>query len=122
MLDSVVRVFIGMSRNADKMMKTPTFTLLTALLSVNAVAADNRLDDIMACYDQPQQPGFAIAMTQAGKSVYQASVGLSDIDNKTKLTLKQSFEIGSVTKQFTAAAMLLLQAQGKLSINDKLSQ
>lgn len=80
------------------------------------------LDSILACYAQPDKPGLGIILSQSGKTVYQAAVGMADITTKTPLNVDQLFEIGSVTKQFTAAAILLLQQQGKLSVNDRLHQ
>jgi CubicO group peptidase (beta-lactamase class C family) len=68
------------------------------------------------------QPGVAVLVAREGKVLYQNGYGYADIGNRVKVTPETKFRIGSVTKQFTAAAILKLQEQGKLSVQDKLSQ
>ena len=48
--------------------------------------------------------------------------GLADREHHIPVTLQTIFRIASITKQFTASAILRLQEEGKLSLNDKLSQ
>ncbi|THD37506.1 MAG: serine hydrolase [Sphingomonas sp.] len=57
-------------------------------------------------------------MARAGKPILQRSYGLADAESKTADTIDTKFPIGSITKQFTAAAILLLQERGRLSLND----
>jgi CubicO group peptidase (beta-lactamase class C family) len=66
-------------------------------------------------------PGGAVLVAKDGEIVYQGAVGLENIKDKTPIELNTKFRIGSVTKQFTASAILKLQEQGKLSVHDKLS-
>ena len=66
--------------------------------------------------------GVAVLVARDGKIVFQDGFGLADIGNKTPITPDTKFRIGSVTKQFTAAAILRLAEQGKLSLDDKLSK
>jgi len=53
--------------------------------------------------------------------IFQRSFGYADIDKKDTITPNTIFPIASLTKQFTATAILILQQNGKLSINDKIS-
>ena len=62
-----------------------------------------------------------ILVANNGAIIYQKAFGYSDREWKINNTLDSKFEIGSLTKQFTAAAILLLAEQHKLSLNDKLS-
>src|SRR5262245_59808732 len=65
--------------------------------------------------------GVAVLVARDGKIVFQGGAGLADISQKTAITPDTKFRIGSVSKQFTAAAILRLAEQGKLSLNDKLA-
>src|SRR4051794_17667196 len=66
--------------------------------------------------------GVAVLVARDGKVVFQGGFGLADIAKKTPITPQTKFRIGSVTKQFTAAAVLRLAEQGKLSLNDSLAK
>jgi CubicO group peptidase (beta-lactamase class C family) len=68
------------------------------------------------------QPGAAVIVTEDGKIVYEAGQGLADVAEKTPITPATVFRIGSITKQFSAAIMLQLVAEGKVSLDDKLSK
>lgn len=67
-------------------------------------------------------PGAALLVAQNGRILYQNGYGYADIGNRVRITPETKFRIGSITKQFTAAAILKLQENGKLSVDDKLSQ
>ncbi|WP_370478190.1 serine hydrolase [Tamlana flava] len=56
-----------------------------------------------------------------GKPIYEKSFGLANIELNVKNTSETKFRIGSITKQFTAMAIMILQEQGKLKVTDKLS-
>ncbi len=67
-------------------------------------------------------PGAAVLVAQNGRILYQNGYGYADIGNRVRITPETKFRIGSITKQFTAAAILKLQEDGKLSVDDKLSK
>ena len=67
-------------------------------------------------------PSASIAVVKDGKIVYQHAYGLARLDPKTPATSEMRYSIGSISKQFTAAALLLLQEQGKLSLDDKVGR
>ncbi len=66
-------------------------------------------------------PGATLAIYRDGNLVYQHAYGLSDRERRTPATVSTYYEIGSITKQFTAAAILQLQEAGKLDINATLA-
>ena len=66
--------------------------------------------------------GVAVLIARDGKIVFQGGFGLADIAKKTPITPETKFRIGSITKQFTAAAVLRLAEQGKLSLDDTLDK
>ena len=67
-------------------------------------------------------PGIAVLVAKDGNVLYRKGFGYADIKNKIPVTPDTKFRIGSVTKQFTAAAILKLQENNLLSVNDKLSK
>ncbi len=67
-------------------------------------------------------PSASIAVVKDGKIVYSNAYGSARLEPKTPATTMMRYSIGSISKQFTAAALLLLQEQGKLSLDDKVSK
>jgi CubicO group peptidase (beta-lactamase class C family) len=67
-------------------------------------------------------PGLALEITQNGKPAKIAGYGMANLEWRVPVTPETVFEIGSVTKQFTAAGILLLAQEGKLSVDDKISR
>lgn len=67
-------------------------------------------------------PSASIALVRDGQIAYVQAYGDARLEPKTAAQPSMRYSIGSISKQFTAAAMLLLQEQGKLSLNDKVSR
>jgi CubicO group peptidase (beta-lactamase class C family) len=63
-------------------------------------------------------PSASIAVVKGGKLIYTHAYGLAHIDPDVKATPEMRYSIGSISKQFTAAAILILQQQGRLSLDD----
>jgi len=66
--------------------------------------------------------GVSVLVSKNGEIIYEKGFGYADIGNKVPITPDTKFRIGSITKQFTAAAILKLQEEGKISVTDKLSK
>jgi D-alanyl-D-alanine carboxypeptidase len=86
-------------------------------------ALQNRIDRIAAqVLDQTGVPSASLAVVQGGKLVYTHAYGSARLATATTpavpATPQMRYSIGSISKQFTAAAILLLQEEGKLSIDD----
>jgi CubicO group peptidase (beta-lactamase class C family) len=67
-------------------------------------------------------PSASIAIVQEGKVAYVQAYGAAKIDPYTPATPQMRYSIGSISKQFTAAAILLLAEEGKLSLDDPVSK
>src|SRR5687767_13805179 len=81
-------------------------------------ALARRVDSVFAAYATPTSPGCALAITQRGKIVYAKGYGMASLELNVPITPRTVFDLGSVSKQFTAASILLLQLDGKLNLDD----
>lgn len=66
--------------------------------------------------------GFSVAVAQDGKVVFAKGYGESNFERPDPVTVDRIFKVGSITKEFTAAAILRLAEQGKLSIDDPVTK
>ncbi|MGI4827411.1 MAG: serine hydrolase domain-containing protein, partial [Janthinobacterium lividum] len=71
-------------------------------------------------FEQKRAPGFAFLVSVGGSVVFAKGYGVANIPADEPATPETAFAIGSLTKQFTAAAVLLLQEESKLSLEDRL--
>ena len=76
------------------------------------------VDEVFADLTKPGSPGCALGIYRDGKIVYAQGYGLANIEESVAITPRSVFDIGSTSKQFTAASILLLEKQGKLSVSD----
>ena len=91
---------------------------LTALSQTTAPAAhEARVDAIFARWTAAT-PGCAAGVAVDGRPVLARAYGMADLEHDVRNTTDTIFEAGSVSKQFTAAAVLLLARDGKLSLDD----
>ncbi|MEP6746627.1 MAG: serine hydrolase domain-containing protein [Bacteroidota bacterium] len=67
---------------------------------------------------QPGHPGCQLSISRNGEIIFSKAWGMADLEQNVSLTTHSVIEAGSVSKQFTAAAILLLEQQGKLSLDD----
>ena len=65
-----------------------------------------------------QSPGCALGVAQNGEVLLTRGYGMANLETATPITPETIFESGSVAKQFTATATLLLAADGKLNLDD----
>jgi D-alanyl-D-alanine carboxypeptidase len=82
----------------------------------------NRIDSLMKSRYVPNAPGAVIAIQQHDKIVFEKGYGLVDFVTGKTITADDNFNIGSLTKQFTAFALLELYEQGKLSLTDTIGK
>jgi CubicO group peptidase (beta-lactamase class C family) len=76
------------------------------------------VDEIFGDLTKAGSPGCALGVYRDGKMVYSKGYGLANLEENVPVTPQSVFDIGSTSKQFTAASTLLLEKQGKLSLND----
>jgi len=122
-------------------METPAFSFRIPLFLVCALfalaspaaraaeapsAADAELadyaDQLFARAFPPGEPGAAVLIAKDGQVLLRKGYGLANLELGVPMPPDAVFELASVTKQFTAAAILLLQERGKLSVQDDLQK
>jgi CubicO group peptidase (beta-lactamase class C family) len=92
---------------------------------LNVAALTNDIDSyIIKKYTRKASNGFngCIAVLENGQPVYERCIGYADFNKKNLLNDSTFFELASVSKQFSAVAILLLEKQGKLKLTDTLRQ
>lgn len=79
---------------------------------------EEEIDELFQYWDRPNHPGGSVGIMQDGKLLYAKAFGMASLEYKVPNTYGTIFNIASVSKQFTSMGILLLQKQGKLSIED----
>ena len=80
------------------------------------------LDDLFSSWDRTDSPGCAVGVTHGGREVAFRAYGMADLEHPARNTPSTVFEAGSVSKQFVAAALILLHLDGELSLEDDVRQ
>ncbi|MFP5288617.1 MAG: serine hydrolase domain-containing protein, partial [Thermoanaerobaculia bacterium] len=96
---------------------------LAVLLLLCAPASADEVDSYLESQmRQLHIPGLAVAVVRDGEVVKSKGYGLANLELGVPVTEETVFEIGSITKQFTAAAVLLLVEEGKIRLDDSLAK
>ena len=96
--------------------------LCAVLLFVSSARADQIDDYVKAQMQEKHIPGAAIAVIKNGRVVKMQGYGLANVELNVPVTKDTVFEIGSVSKQMTAAAIMLLVEDGKINLDEKISK
>jgi CubicO group peptidase (beta-lactamase class C family) len=80
------------------------------------------IDKVMSEIYKPGEPGAAVIVRRGGRTLFRKGYGLADLELGVRVEPDMIFRLGSITKQFTAVAILMLAEQGKLSLKDELGK
>jgi CubicO group peptidase (beta-lactamase class C family) len=100
--------------------------LLTCAFVVRLAAAPAspelaaKIDRLFAKWDRPDAPGLVVAIARDGETIFSRGFGRANLEHNMPLTPETVTESGSVAKQFTAAALVLLAERGRLSLDDSI--
>jgi CubicO group peptidase (beta-lactamase class C family) len=83
-----------------------------------APSITRQVDQVFAKWDQPNSPGCAVGIYKDGRTVYKHGYGMANLNDDVPITPATVFHVASMSKQFTAASIVLLAQQGKLSLDD----
>lgn len=100
---------------------------LSRVAKAQTLAADPRIaavvDQVAAkALADKSVAGFAVAVLRDGRVVHAKGYGMADLEHRVPVAADTVFRVGSITKEFTAAAILKLAEQGKLSLDDTLNR
>lgn len=96
------------------------FVLFFVLLSAISAPADEVDEYVRAQMAERHLPGAAIAVIKNGKTIKAEGYGLASVEFNVPATKETVFEIGSISKQITAAAIMLLVEDGKINLDEKI--
>jgi CubicO group peptidase (beta-lactamase class C family) len=100
-----------------------TAFIALAFLGMSTQSARRRdeIDKLMERYDGTS-PGASVLVVRDGKVVVSRAYGLADVEARVAATPQTNYRLASVTKQFTATAILLLYQDSKLSLDDRIKR
>jgi CubicO group peptidase (beta-lactamase class C family) len=107
-------------------MKPTKKAIPVVLLAVIAAASiflpadetTDKVDKIFAAWDKTTSPGAALAVIRDGKVIYERGYGMAKIEDGIAITPDKIFDIGSVSKQFTATCVAMLVREGKIGLDE----
>lgn len=89
--------------------------------SIYAQSLESKVDSLLQEKYKSNAPGATFLISKNGKIIYKKAFGLSNLELNLPMHTENVFEIASITKQFTAIAILMLMEKGKLNLDDQLS-
>lgn len=98
--------------------------IVSILLLLGCNQEDNvetKIDSIFSEFND-ETPGVSVAVQRDNKIIYQRGFGLADLEAKIKIEPKTNFRLASITKQFTALSIMLLENEGKLFFDDPIGK
>jgi CubicO group peptidase (beta-lactamase class C family) len=90
-----------------------------AMAAADLPSESTQVDQLFTEWDKPTSPGCALAIMRDGHIIYERGYGMADLDHDVKITPTTVFHVASMSKQFTAASVLLLAQEGKLALDDQ---
>lgn len=96
---------------------------LISLLKISAQKFNSQIDSLIINeFKDNKGPGLVFLVAKNGKPVYEKAIGKANLELNVDLKKENVFQIASMTKQFTAIAILILEEQGKLNVKDAVSK
>lgn len=113
-----------MKKSTPSISKTITFTLILSFLfvSVSAQITKQSYQEIVNEHFGRSAPGAAILVTKNAETIYQSAIGKKDLESNSDINPNDVFRIASITKQFTAMAILKLYEVGALDLEDSIDK
>lgn len=101
----------------------PFYLLLLSLFTIQLGLAQKRVfeQELKALAEKHEAVGLTVLVVKNGKPIYEKAIGYKDLENKTALSTKDLFRIASISKSFSATAIMQLVEQGRISLDDDFS-
>ena len=101
---------------------SPAMAAAGAPAAQSQAALGQRIDALIAPSYKANEPGATVIVVKDGKTVLRKAYGLADSAANKPMTPDMTMRLGSITKQFTAVAVLMLAEEGKLSLSDDITR
>jgi CubicO group peptidase (beta-lactamase class C family) len=95
--------------------------LLFAPAVVFAQVSASQIEALFSKFDNPREPGCAVLVIKDGQPVFRKGYGVTDLRSLRAIEPETNFRLASLTKQFTATAIMLLVRDGKLRYEEQLT-
>ena len=92
------------------------------ILNSNAQGLESKIDNILSNQFKSSETGVAALVAKNGKIIYRKAFGKANLELEVNMTPENVFQIGSITKQFTSVAILMLLEEGLLSLEDDITK
>jgi len=102
----------------DEKEPSGNYDLTVEIIKPKATLPNEQVDEIFAPWDNNDTPGAAVTIVKEGSIIYKKGYGLANLEYDIPISPSSIFHITSVSKQFTVFSILLLEKQGKLSLDD----
>lgn len=99
------------------MISIHTLAFVTCLLLPSST-----LDEILSAVYAPDEPGAAVLVAKGGEILLHKGYGLANVEHGVPVTPESVFRVGSMSKFFTAAAIVMLKEEGKLELEDEITR
>lgn len=94
------------------------YSLWVEVIKPKAVTMNDQVDELFTAWSSKDSPGASVAVVKDGAIIYKNGYGMANLEYDIPNTPSTIFHVASVSKQFTVFALLLLESQGKLSLDD----
>lgn len=92
-----------------------SFSIYAQEIAITA-AMEQQIDELFADYED--NPGCTVGIYHQGEIIYEKGYGYANLEHQVKITPESIFDVASISKQFTAACILLLEEEGELNLDD----
>ena len=93
-------------------------TISSTAIAQSASPLSAKIDSVIDTAYKPDEPGGVVLVSKGGRVIYERAFGMANLELNVPMTRDAVFAIGSITKQFTAVAVLQQMEKGKLSLGD----
>jgi CubicO group peptidase (beta-lactamase class C family) len=107
--------------NTVRLALLTAMTLLAQTLSAGTDPMTSKLDSLFQEFAEPDAPGASVIVIHKGKVLFAKAYGLADVEAGVPCSTNTNFRLASVSKQFTAMAVLILAERKKLSLDERLT-
>jgi CubicO group peptidase (beta-lactamase class C family) len=103
---------------------TLSFFLISFFIlnTTNAQDLESQVDQLLEAKYKSNEPGATALISKNGEVIYRKAFGSANLELGIAMSPENVFEIGSITKQFTAISILMLEEQGKLKVEDEITK